>query len=172
MFRKLSISALAALALSGTAIAANPYGPGWEVVDTQGQKVGIVVAIDGDTGLIIRTDKHDVKFPVTSVTKSNGKLLVALDQAGLNAKFDADSSLAVGKPVKGTGGTELGTIDQIDDQYVTLKLTSGQTVKLPRNGIVGNATGAVAGISLDQLQAQLSGSAATTAAAPSNSSSQ
>ena len=161
MIRTLRPLALVSLLVSTAALAANPYGPGWEVVDPQGHTVGIVVATDGDTGLIIRTDKSDVKLPVTSFAKGNGKLSVALNSDQLNALGAAQSSLAVGKPVKDTAGVLIGSIETLDDQFVTIKLASGQSIKLPRNGVSASVGGAVAGLTLQQLQSQLSAAGST-----------
>ena len=76
MIRTLRPLALISLLVSTAALAANPYGPGWEVVDPQGNSVGIVVAVDGDTGLIVRTDKSDVKLPVSSFASCSAGALV------------------------------------------------------------------------------------------------
>ena len=158
MHRLIPSLAIAALAFATPALAA-PILPGTQVVDTKGQQVGTVSAVNADSTITVNTGTHQVSLPVTSFTPNKGALLFALSRAELDAKAAADESVAVGKPVKGTGGTLLGTIEQLDDQFATLKLTSGQSIKLPRNGISGEATGAVAGISLEQLQAQLSASA-------------
>ncbi|HEX2623621.1 MAG TPA: hypothetical protein VHM21_00015 [Sphingomicrobium sp.] len=165
MIRTLRPLALVSLLVSTAALAANPYGPGWEVVDPQGNSVGIVVATDGDTGLIVRTDKSDVKLPVTSFAKGNGKLSIALNRDQLNALGAAQSSLAIGKPVKDTAGVLIGSIEALDDQFVTIKLASGQSIKLPRNGVSASVGGAVAGLTLQQLQAQLAPAGSATNAA-------
>ncbi len=150
--------------LAAPALAAPPYAVGTAVVDTKGGAVGTISATEGDTIVKVRTDKHDIRLPVTSFAKdpSSGKLLLALTQAELNAKYEADmaaaaASLEVGKPVKGLNGQVLGTIESIDANQVQLKLASGQSVQFPRSGIAGGVDGAVAGITLEQLQAQLKG---------------
>ena len=73
----------------------------------------------------------------------------------------AEASLAVGAPVKGTGGAAIGTIESIDAEFVTLKLTSGKSVRIPRSGIAGSAQGAVVGLTVADLQAQTSGDSAS-----------
>jgi preprotein translocase subunit YajC len=149
--------------VSAPALAAPPHAVGTPVLDTKGNPVGIISATEGDAIVRVRTDRHEIRLPVGSFTAQDGKLYLALTQAELNAKYEADmaavaDSLEVGKPVKGLNGALLGTIEAIDDKEVLLKLTSGQSVKLPRNGIAGAVDGATAGITLDQLQAQLQAS--------------
>lgn len=150
--------------LSAPALAAPPYAVGTAVVDTKGASVGTIAATEGDTIVTVRTDKHDIRLPVSSFAKdpNTGKLLLALSQAELNAKFEADqaavaASLEVGKPVKGLNGQVLGTIEAIDDKEVQMKLPTGQTVKFPRSGIAGASDGAVVGITAEQLEAQIKG---------------
>ena len=56
-------------------------------------------------------------------------------------KAAAEASLAVGAPVKDSAGASVGTIEAIDAEFVTIKLASGKSVRLPRNGIAGSANG-------------------------------
>ena len=63
--------------------------------------------------------------------------------------------MAVGAEIKGTGGAVLGTIDAIDSEYVTIKLASGNKVRIPRSGVVGSANGVVVGLTAEQLEAQV-----------------
>ena len=133
------------------------------VTDAKGGAVGTVTAVNGDI-VTVHTDKLDANLSKSSFTPSEGKLLVGLTQAELNAavekdKAAADASLAVGAEVKGSGGATLGTIDAIDTEFVTIKLASGNKVRIPRSGIAGAATGAVIGLTVEQLEAQVTGDA-------------
>ena len=139
------------------------FAIGTQVTDAQGGAVGTVTAVNGDV-VTVKTDRLEANLSKSSFTANEGKLLVGLTQAELNAavekdKAAADASLAVGAEVKGTGGATLGTIDAIDSEYVTIKLASGNKVRIPRAGIVGSATGAVVGLTAEQLEAQVSGEA-------------
>ncbi|WP_300975118.1 hypothetical protein [Sphingomonas sp. LHG3406-1] len=71
---------------------------------------------------------------------------------GLKAITEANAKLVAGTSVYGPGGTLAGTIDAIDDAVVTLKLTSGQLVRMPRNSIASSEQGAVLGLSAAELQ--------------------
>ena len=152
---------LASLSLiAAPVLAAGPHAVGTAVVDTQGNPVGIISAAHGDAVVVVRTDKHDIALPVASFTAQHGKVYLGLTRAQLNAQYEASlaasaASLQVGKPVKGLNGAVLGTIESIDDQEVQLKLESGQSVKMPRSGVAGGVDGATAGITLEQLKAQL-----------------
>ena len=161
--KRLIVPFLSLSLLAAPALAAPPYTVGAVVLDTKGDPVGTIAATEGDTVVTVRTDKHDIRLPVASFAVESGKLYIALSRPELNAKFEADqaaiaASLEVGKPVKGMNGATLGTIESIDDKEVLLKLTSGKSVRVPREGIAGGVDGAVAGITAEQLEAQLKAS--------------
>ncbi len=133
---------------------------GMQVVDTANAAVGQIVAMRDGT-VTLKTDRHEIPLPATSFALRDGKLFFAMTRAQLNAEYDkalaaAEASLAVGATVKGLGGTPVGTIESIDDQKVVIKLTSGQVVQLPRNGIAGGQDGAVIGITAADLAKKVS----------------
>ncbi len=155
------VLASASLALAGPAFAqAGGFAVGAQVVDSSGNPVGTVTAVNGDV-VTVKTDKLDANLGKASFAQQDGKLYIGMTQAELNAlvekdKAAAEASLAVGAPVKGTAGTEVGTIEAIDAEFVTLKLTSGKSIRIPRSGIVGSANGAVIGLTAVELEAQVS----------------
>lgn len=133
--------------------------PGAVVSDPTGLDVGVITAVKGNV-VTIKTDRNEANLGTNSITPFQGKLLISMTQAQLNAAVDeqnakAAASLAVGAPVKGKAGATLGTIDAIDDQFVTLKLESGKTVKIARTGIAAAPDGAVVGVTAAELEAQL-----------------
>ena len=150
--------ASAALAFAGPAYGqADPFAVGTQVTDAQGGPVGTVTAVNGDV-VTVKTDKLEANLPKASFAPNEGKLLIGNTQAELNAlvekeKAAAEASLAVGAPVKDSAGASAGTIEAIDAEFVTLKLASGKSVRLPRNGIAGSANGAVVGATLADLEA-------------------
>ena len=130
---------------------------GMQVVDTSGGVVGTVVSVSGDN-VVIKTDKHQVALPKTSFTAHEGKLLFGMTQAQLNAEVDkskaeAEKSLVAGATVKGSGGAVVGTIDAVDAETVTVKLTSGALVRIPRSGIAAGNGEVVVGLTAEELQA-------------------
>ncbi len=140
--------------------------PGARVSDTQGGEVGTVTRVDGQF-VVLRTDKHEVRLPIASFTPAEGGLLIALTRAQLNAEVEktlaeAAAKLAPGAAVTGSQGSPVGTIQAIEGEFVTLKLTSGTLVRLPRSGIAPAPGGAVIGMTAAELDA-----AAAAAAGPS-----
>jgi len=132
---------------------------GAQVTDPQGAPVGTVTAINGNV-VTVKTDKAEANLDKSSFTAHEGKLLVGMTQAELNAAIEkdkaaADASLAVGAAVKDSAGASAGTIEAIDAEFVTLKLPSGKSVRIPRSGIAGSASGAVIGLTAAQLEAQV-----------------
>ena len=158
--------AAASLALAGPAFAqAGGFSVGAQVLDGSGNPVGTITAVNGDV-VTVKTDKVEAHLGKASFAQQDGKLYIGNTQAELNAliekeKAAAEASLAVGAPVKGTGGAGIGTIEAIDAEYVTLKLTSGKSVRIPRSGIAGSAQGAVVGLTAADLEAQTSGDSAS-----------
>ena len=151
------------------AATAAEVAPGMQVVDPNGGSVGTVQSVKGDL-LILKTDRHQVQLPLTSFTAHEGKLMFGMTAAQLNAETEqalaaADAAVAVGAEVYGSDGTLAGQIEGLEEALVTIKLTSGEVVRLPRSGVAGSDKGARLGITADQLR-QLASQAATTAEAP------
>ena len=157
-------SASLVLAAPVYAQAGGGFTVGAQVLDSSGNPVGTVTAVNGDV-VTVKTDKLEANLGKASFASQDGKLYVGMTQAELNAliekdKAAAEASLAVGSPVKGTGGAQVGTFEAIDAEFVTLKLTSGKSVRIPRSGIAGSAQGAVVGLTVADLEAQTSGDGA------------
>ena len=158
--------ASASLAIAGPAFAqTGGFTVGAQVLDGKGNPVGTITAINGDV-VTVKTDKVEANLAKGSFAQQDGKLYIGNTQAELNALIEqqnaaAEASLAVGAPVKGTGGAQIGTIEAIDAEFVTLKLTSGKSVRIPRSGIAGSAQGAVVGLTVADLEAQTSGDSAS-----------
>lgn len=162
-----------ATAIAGANIAVGPalaqaagqISPGMQVVDPAGAAVGTVASVKGDS-LVLKTDKHEVQLPLTSFTASEGKLLFGMTAAQLNAETekamaDAKAAIAVGANVYGPGGTLAGQIEAVDGELVTVKLTSGESVRLPRTSLAPGPNGATLGLSVEELK-KLAAEAATT----------
>ena len=175
MKRVLVSVAVASLALAtplspATAQAAPAITPGMQVTDAKGGAVGTVTAVNGDV-VTVRTDRLEANLDKSSFTASEGKLLMGMTQVELNAAIEkdqaaAEASLAVGSPVKGSAGAQIGTIEAIDAEFVTIKLASGKSVRLPRTGIRGAAGGAVIGLTQAELDAQIGATTAAPEPAP------
>ena len=181
--KKLFLSTLpAALLIGGAAAApafaqaAAPAAPaaaaqaapsvGAQVKDTNGGEVGTITKVDGQF-VILKTDRHEVRLPVASFTAHEGHFLMAMTRDQLNAEVDktlaaANAKLVAGATVTGSQGGNVGTIEAIDAQYVTVKLTSGKLVRLPRSAIAPGPNGGVIGMTVAQLEA--AAGAATAAA--------
>ena len=168
-------AAPAAFAPSAAATAAE-VRPGMTVVDPSGGTVGTVTGVKADA-LVLKTDRHEVQIPLTSFTAHEGKLLFGMTAAELNAETeksmaDAAAAVTVGASVYGSDGSLAGTIDALDDQLVTIKLTGGESVRLPRSGVAGGANGATLGVTtaqLNELASQAGGAAEPAAEAPGGS---
>lgn len=150
--------ASAALALAAPAHAqADAFTVGAQVLDSSGNPVGTISAINGDV-VTVKTDKVEAPLGKASFAQQDGKLYIGNTQAELNALVEqtnaaAAASLAVGAPVKDPAGAAAGTIEAIDAEFVTIKLASGKSVRLPRTGVAGSANGAVVGAALADLEA-------------------
>jgi preprotein translocase subunit YajC len=157
--RLLVALASVSLALASPAIAqAGGFAVGAEVLDSSGNPVGTITAVNGDV-VTVKTDKVEANLGKASFAQQDGKLYIGNTQAELNALVEqqnaaADASLAVGAPVKDSAGASAGTIEAIDAEFVTIKLASGKSVRIPRSGIAGSANGAVIGLTVADLEGQ------------------
>ncbi|MGZ8297104.1 MAG: hypothetical protein ACXW27_14460 [Allosphingosinicella sp.] len=154
-FKSSLIIGFALAAVSTPAAAAVTAGA--TVKDTSGGVVGTIVRVEGDQ-LMLKTDRHEVRLPVASFTATDSGALFGLTQAQLNADIDkvqaaAAAQIVVGATVKGVAGNDVGTIEAIDAQIVTLKLTSGKSVRLPRGAVGGGTAGPVIGLTAEEMEA-------------------
>ncbi len=151
-------------ALAQDAGAAAGIAAGAKVTDANGGEVGSVTKVDGQF-LVVKTDKHEVRLPVSSFRPHDGALLFGMTRDQLNAEVEktlaaASAKIVAGAAVSGSQGGAVGTIDAIDDQFVTVKLTSGKKVRLPRAAVAPGPNGAVIGMTVAELEAAAGGAAA------------
>jgi preprotein translocase subunit YajC len=139
---------------------AKPISPGTQVVDVAGNTVGTVQSVHG-TELIVRTDRHEVRLPVRSFTPDKGKLLFGMTREALNRATDAmlANALLPGASIHGKNGALAGRIEAINEQFVTVELQSGKTIRLPRDAVAPGAKGAVLGITVAELQRMVAATA-------------
>ena len=161
-------TALFVAPLPAAAQASANFSAGVNVSDTQGGEVGTIASVDGDF-VILRTDKHEVRLPKTSFTAHQGGFIMAMTRAQVNAAVEqtqaqAASTLVAGALVQGNEGGTVGTIDAIDDQFATIKLTSGKLVRLPRGAIAAGTNGALIGMTGAELEAAANAAGAADAA--------
>jgi hypothetical protein len=155
----------AALAFAIPVAAFAQANPGMQVVDTSGGVVGTVKSVQGDY-ILVDTGSHEAMLPKASFTPTEGKLLFGMTKAQLDAEIEksaaaANAAIKPGATVKGLNGAAVGTIDTVDAQNATLKLSSGQSVAVPLSGLRGNPDGTVLiGLTAEQLQAQVGASGA------------
>ena len=84
------------------------FAVGTQVLDANGGPVGTVTAVNGDV-VTVKTDKLEANLSKASFAQQEGKLLIGMTQAELNAAIEkdkaaAEASLAVGAPVKDSAG--------------------------------------------------------------------
>jgi preprotein translocase subunit YajC len=162
---RLILGTFAALGIALAAPAA-AQSVGMQIVDTAGAPVGTVTAIQGDN-LLVKTDKHEALLPKASFTLHDGKLLFGLTQAQLDSKIEesaaaSQKAIVAGATVNGTGGAAVGKIEAVDNDKVTIALTSGKKIQVPSSGLRGNADGTVAiGYTAEQLDALVNGGASS-----------
>jgi preprotein translocase subunit YajC len=91
--------------------------------------------------------------------------LFALSREQVNAEVDkalaaAAAQIVPGATVKGTQGAAVGTIEAVDSEFVTLKLKSGISVRLPRAAIAAGPEGVFTSLTAEQLEAAAKGAGA------------
>lgn len=157
--------ALTAALIAGAGVAATPalaqasgVVPGMQVVDQAGNPVGTIASMKGGN-VVLNTGTHQVAVPASSFAVSKGKLLFGMTKAQVDAAAEQASAKAAaavvpGANVYGKNGALAGTIDSIDADYATIKLTTGEKIRIPRSGIGGapNGNGAMIGVTVEQLK--------------------
>lgn len=136
---------------------------GTAIVDDAGNPVGNVVSIQG-SDVIVRTDRHEARIPRSSLWVSRGRVVLSMTRAQLNAAVErltpppvvqaqsAPVQIAPGTVVLGTAGAVAGTIEAVGQDNITLRLTSGQSVNIPRSAVGATAQGGVISITAEELQ--------------------
>ena len=123
------------------------FAVGMQVTDSSGAPVGIVSGMDA-TSLRVKTAANEVTLPKASFTPTDGKLVIAMTQAQLDAQVQqtvaaATAAVAAGAAVKSSDGTQVGRIDSVADGKVVVLLDSGKRLAVPENGARGNTDGTV-----------------------------
>jgi preprotein translocase subunit YajC len=159
----------AAPAPAPAASAVAGFNVGSVVRDTAGGEVATVTKVDAQN-VTVKTDKHEVALPRTSFTATANGLLFGLTRDQLNAEVEkalsaASAKIVVGATITGTGGSAVGTIEALDDQFVTVKLASGKSVRLPRSAVGAGPNGPIVGTTVEQLEAAAAQAAPAPAAA-------
>ena len=162
----LAASALSAALLLplGAASAQAGLRAGATVTDPQGGEVGTITSVDGQF-LVLRTDRHEARLPVTSFTATDNAVLFGLTRDQLNAQIEqalaqAQQAIAVGAIVHDREGAVIGPIEAVDNEGVTVRLGE-QPIRIPRSGVAPAQNGVVIGATLAELQAQLAAASAS-----------
>ncbi len=131
--------------------------PGMVIKHTSGADVGTVKSVQGNS-VVVTTGQEEVSLPAASFTPYKGHLLFAMTREQLHAQVAAARAKAaqqvvLGALVRGSSGVNVGTIEKIDPDYITLKLMSGRLVRLPSSAIAPSGSGPVIGMTAAQLEA-------------------
>lgn len=138
---------------------ASTIAVGTAITGPQGHPVGTVTAIEGSNA-VVRTDKYDVRLPLTSIGKGPNGAVVGVTRDELNAGIEqamarVSELLKPGTSVYDPTGGVVGSVDAADAQFVTLKLASGKLARLPRTGFSLGKSGLIFGLTAAQIEAQL-----------------
>ena len=163
-FGKLFLASAAAAGLFLSTPAFAELRVGTTVTDPQGGQVGTITAIEGQQ-LVLRTDKHEVRLPVTSFTATESAVLFALTRDQLNAQVDqalaqAQQAIAVGAILHDRNGAVVGPVEATDAESITVRIGE-QQIRLARTAVAPAQNGLVTGATLAELQASLSTSGAS-----------
>lgn len=154
----LPLSAPASAQEAAPTAAAPTIQVGATVKDPQGGEVGRVTSVDGEF-VVVQTDRHAARLPVSSFTPTEEAVLFGLTRDQLNGQLDqaiaqAQASIAVGAMVHDREGAQIGPIQAVDAETVTVQVGE-QPVRLPRSSVAPGQSGLRIGATLAELQAQL-----------------
>lgn len=156
----LAATALSAALILPAAAPAQTLAVGTAVTDADGGAVGTITAIDGDN-VVLRTDRHEISLPASSLTATEEAALIGLTRDQLNAQVDqmlaqAQQAFAVGATVRDREGATVGEVQALDDETLTVQLGE-QQIRLPRAAVAAGPDGLVIGATVAELQAQIGG---------------
>lgn len=165
IFRKFLVaSAIAAapLVVAAPAAAQTALQAGAKVTDPQGGEVGTIASVDGDH-VVLRTDRHEARIPVNSLTATDEAVLIGLTRDELNAQLDQmkaqmAEAVRVGAVVHDRDGAVVGPVEALDAETVTIKFGE-QQFRLPRSAVAPAPNGLVIGASVAELRTQLGATA-------------
>lgn len=131
---------------------------GATVKDPQGGEVGTIATVD-DQFVVIRTDRHEARIPLTSLTVTDDAVLIGVTRDELNGQIDqmmaqAAQAFTVGTLVRDRDGVVVGPVEAVDEQMLTVKFGETQ-FRLPRSAAAPSANGLVIGATVAELRAQL-----------------
>lgn len=162
----LAVMAVVPGAQAGAAALQNAGAPvaltaGVAVKDTAGGDVGTITSVDGGFA-IVKTDRHEVRLPLTSMTATPAGALLGMTRDELNASVDqalaqAGPVLSVGATVHGSAGGVIGTVEEFDEQFATVKLDEQTKVRLPVEAFGRGENGPVIGMTVEELRAAAGG---------------
>lgn len=158
----------AALLFPLAAASAQTIQVGAHVKDPQGGEVGTVASVDSQF-VVVQTDRHQARLPVTSFTPTEDAVLFGMTRDQLNASIDqavaqAQQAIQVGAVVHGRDGAVIGPVTAVDAETVTVTLGE-QPIRLPKGAVAPGADGLVIGSTLAELQAQVAASSSASAGA-------
>jgi hypothetical protein len=137
------------------------------VKDPQGGDVGTVESVDGEY-VVVRTDRHAARLPVTSFTPTEDAVLFGLTRDELNTQLDqaiaqAQQAITVGAMVHDRDGVAIGPVESADAELVTIKLGE-QPIQLPRAAVAPGQNGLRIGATIAELRAQIAAATASASA--------
>lgn len=162
------LAATAAAPLAAQAPAANAaasIAAGTMVYDTSGNEVGKITEVAGGLA-VVSTGSHEVRLPLTSFGTSNKGPVLAMTRAQLDAAaIEAAAAAAAalkgrivpGAAVNGIGGTNVGTVKEVGDQFVVLATSHGD-VRLPRTAFGAGTSGLFISMSAAELESAIAAS--------------
>lgn len=172
-----SLAVIALLAAPTVVIAKTAPAPaavtgpkvGLAVVGKDNQNAGTVAEVRADA-IVIDTGTNKVPVPVAAVGVNPKGLWIGMTRAELDAAYAASTTqaqsnfaaqLAPGKTVNGLNGAVLGTIKQVEGEFVDLTTARGD-VRLPKSGFGPGPGGVIQlGLTQEQLFAAMPAPAAT-----------
>ena len=157
---------LASAALAQPVLAQATFTTGAQVSDTAGGAVGTITSVEGEF-VVLKTNKHEVRLPKSSFTAVDDGFIMAMTQAQVNAAVEqslakADTLVTAGAMVRDTSGNFVGSVQKVDGDLATLRLSTGTLVALPVSAFGPGASGPVIGMTAMELEAAGAASAATT----------
>ena len=149
-----------------TPSAAPKIAQGATVYDPKGGTVGTIDSADAQYA-VVATPSNKVKLPLSSFAAGEKGPVIAMTQAELDAAAQGAAkqlTLNVGDTVKTAQGAEVGKIEAVEGDLVTVA-TAKTKAKLPKTAFAMGDSGPVIGMTAEQLDAAAGAAGASAASA-------
>jgi hypothetical protein len=143
--------------------------PGMAVTDATGGAVGTIESVTPQ-GAVVSTGTAKATLPTNAFAKRDNGVAIGMTKAELEAAVNTAKTpdITVGAAISGPAGANVGTVEAINGDQVTVATANGAKAVLPKQGFAQGPNGLVIGMTAAQLEAAIKAASPTTPSGTTN----